>query len=240
MDTYIRDEAMIEDNVPSIPMKIWDWGIANRGGTLRTVPEDVLKLALMPTDIATVTEKGIKFKDMYYVSSEMLKGQAFVRARANGTWRVKISYDPRDLSYIYVHDENLYDYQKCFLADSSNRYKNKALEEIEYLLAVERMQKVKNQETEAQAKTQLIAEIEDIVERAERAYRSETNIIDNDKQRIRNIRENRRVERAAIRAEEVFEIGNKDEEVMESVIDKESLDKELNSLALLFRKQRRS
>ena len=30
MDTYIRDEAMIEDNVPSIPMKIWDWGIANR------------------------------------------------------------------------------------------------------------------------------------------------------------------------------------------------------------------
>lgn len=238
MDTYIRDEAMIEDNVPSIPMKIWDWGIANRGGTLRTVPEDVLKLALMPTDIATVTEKGIKFKDMYYVSSEMLKGQAFVRARANGTWRVKISYDPRDLSYIYVHDENLYDYQKCFLADSSNRYKNKALEEIEYLLAVERMQKVKNQETEAQAKTQLIAEIEDIVERAERAYRSETNIIDNDKQRIRNIRENRRVERAAIRAEEVFEIGNKDEEVMESVLDKESLDKELNSLALLFRKQR--
>ena len=100
------------------------------------------------------------------------------------------------------------------------------------------MQKVKNQETEAQAKTQLIAEIEDIVERAERAYRSETNIIDNDKQRIRNIRENRRVERAAIRAEEVFEIGNKDEEVMESVLDKESLDKELNSLALLFRKQR--
>ena len=128
--------------------------------------------------------------------------------------------------------------RKCFLADSSNRYKNKALEEIEYLLAVERMQKVKNQETEAQAKTQLIAEIEDIVERAERAYRSETNIIDNDKQRIRNIRENRRVERAAIRAEEAFEIGNKDEEVMESVLDKESLDKELNSLALLFRKQR--
>ncbi len=75
LDYYKRDEDMIEDNVQCIPIELWNWGgIANRGGgTLRTVPEDVIKLALMPADTATVTPKGIRYKDMYYASKTMLK-----------------------------------------------------------------------------------------------------------------------------------------------------------------------
>ncbi|MBZ4656176.1 MAG: Integrase catalytic region, partial [Thermoanaerobacter sp.] len=34
-------------------------GIANRAGRLRSVPEDIIKLNLMPSDTATVTAKGI-------------------------------------------------------------------------------------------------------------------------------------------------------------------------------------
>ncbi len=66
---------MVEDDVPCIPTELWNWGgIANRGGgTLRSISEDIVKLALMPSDTAVVTEKGIKYKDMYYASSNMLK-----------------------------------------------------------------------------------------------------------------------------------------------------------------------
>lgn len=238
MDSYNRDEIMVEDDVPRIPMKLWDWGIANRGGTLRSLPEDIVKLALMPTDMATVTAKGIKYKDIYYVSNNMLKGEVLTKARANGTWKVKISYDPRDLTYIYVRDDNLNDYQKCFITDSSNRYRDKTLEEVEYLLAAERIQKTKNQDTEAQAKTQLIAEIEDIVRQAEQDYKSEASRIDSDRQRVKNIRENRRVEKAARRVEEKFVIGDREGEDRTHGLSKKSLEEEMNTLDLLFRKQR--
>jgi len=82
---------MVEDDVPCIPIELWNWGIANRGGTLRSISEDIVKLALMPSDTAVVTEKGIKYKDMYYASSNMLKNDVFANARTNGMWRVKIS-----------------------------------------------------------------------------------------------------------------------------------------------------
>ena len=48
---------MVEDNVPCIPIELWNWGIANRGGTLRSISEDIIKLALMPSDTAVLLKK---------------------------------------------------------------------------------------------------------------------------------------------------------------------------------------
>ncbi len=239
LNYYKRDEMMIEDDIPCIPIKLWSWGIANRGGTLRTVPEDVVKLALMPSDTATVTAKGVKYKDMYYASTSMLKGQAFVNARTKGTWKVKISFDPRDMNYIYVHGKGINDYEKCYLIDGNSRYKDKAIEEIEYLLAVERMQKEKSEDAVAQAKTQLIVEIEDIVEEANDDYKRETNPIKSDKQRVKNIRENRKAEKTVRRTEEVFELGHEDENHYSSIISsKKGFEEEKSTLDLFFRKQK--
>lgn len=237
LDYYKRDEDMIEDNVQCIPIELWNWGITNRGGTLRTVPEDVIKLALMPADTATVTSKGIRYKDMYYMSKSILRSEAFANVRTKGRQKVKISYDPRNMDYIYVYDDNPKEYEKCFLVDASNRYRNRAIEEIEYLLSIEKMQKEKNKDDVAQAKIQLIAEIEDIVQQAEEDYNKETSIVDSDRQRVNNIRGNRKVEKAVRRLEEVFELGD-DNEGYYSTPDEEEENGEMDALQLLFQKQK--
>ena len=237
LDYYKRDQDMIEDNVPCIPLELWNWGIANRGGTLRTASEDVVKLALMPSDIATVTPKGIRYKDMYYTSKSILKSGVFADARTKGTRKIRISYDPRNMDYIYVYDDNPKEYEKCFLVDASNRYRNRAIEEIEYLLGIEKMQKEKNKDDVAQAKIQLIAEIEDIVQQAEEDYNKETSIVDSDRQRVKNIRGNRKVEKAVRRLEESFELGDGDEGYY-STTDEEGENGEMDALQLLFQKQK--
>lgn len=236
LDYYKRDQDMVEDNVSCIPIELWNWGIANRGGTLRTVPEDAAKLALMPSDTATVTAKGIRYKDMYYAAKSMLKNGVFADARTKGKRKIKISYDPRNMDYIYVYNDNPNEYEKCFLVDANSRYKDKAFEEIEYLLGVEKMQQEKSKDNVAQAKTQLIAEIEDIVQQAEENYKTETSVVENDRQRVKNIRGNRKAEKAVRRMEEAFDLGNDNQYFKANKEEKET--EEMDTLQLLFQKQK--
>lgn len=235
LDNYRREEMMIQDNISCIPIELFKWGIANRGGSLRSVAEDTVKLALMPSDTAAVTAKGIKYRDMYYASTDMLKGQDFVRARTNGRWKVKISFDTRDMNYIYVHGDNG-DYEKCFLLDADSRYKDKSLEEIDYLLELEKIQQKKEKDKVAQAKTQLIDEIQEIVNQAKRDFIQEANQIDNNNQRIKNIRLNRKVEKELNRKSEKFELGDTAEIEATDTIDIDT--EEINGFELLLRKQK--
>lgn len=210
LNNYNREELMISDEVTCIPINLWNWGIANKGGTLRSLPEETVKLALMPTGQGTVTEKGIKFNGMYYASKSMLKEQIFVKARMRGTWKVKTCYDPRDLNYIYVMGDKQSEYEKCFLIDYQERYKDKCFEEVNYLFQIEKMKKESMMDTVAQAKTQLISEIESIVKKAEDDYKRETNIPESDRQRVKNIRDNRKIEKTINRTEEMFELSVND------------------------------
>lgn len=142
LNNYKRSEDMISDNVKSIPKDLFIWGVSNRGGLFSNISEETVKLVLMPSAEATITAKGVRYKDMYYTSQNMLKEQIFVNARQK-TWKVKISYDPRDLSYIYVHGDNPKDIEMCYITDQGSRYKDKTMEEIEYLLNIEKLQNEK-------------------------------------------------------------------------------------------------
>ncbi|SHH83257.1 Mu transposase, C-terminal [Caloranaerobacter azorensis DSM 13643] len=237
LNNYKRDQQMIEDEVRCIPRELFNWGIANRGGTLRSVPEDVVKLALMPSDTATITAKGIRYKDMYYASASMLKNGTFVNARIK-TKKVKISYDPRDMNQIYVHGDNPNEYEKCYLIDSNSRYRDKTIEEIEYLLNIEKMQKEKMKDLESQAKTQLIAEIENIVQQAEEDFNREIGSRDSSYKRLKNIRENRKAEKIMNRLKERFELDNNKENYYNNDEVEEVNIEENGSLDLLLKKQK--
>lgn len=238
LKNYNREEMMIEDEVPCIPIQLWNWGIANRGGTLRTVTEDIVKLLLMPTANVTVTPKGIKFKNMYYVSKSMLKDQSFVKARVNGTWRMKASYDPRNLNFIYLHKESPNEYEKCLLVESQSRYRDKTLEEINYLVEIEKMQEKKSNDSVAQVKTQLITEIENIVKQANDDYTKEPEGIESDRQRVKNIRSNRLIEKTANRVEEAFELSKNIDLKQKSSDEKTYKETEYDDLELLISKQK--
>lgn len=239
---YSREEMMIEDDIEPIPIKLWNWGIQNRSGKLRSVPEDIVKLNLMPTGSATVTAQGIKFKGMYYGSKKVLKEKWFEKARNYGAWSITIGYDMRKMDYIYIKDANGRDFEKCYLLEHQSKYKGKSFEEIEYLLEYEKLQAKKNEELELQSKVELIAEIEHIVKEAKKKTKKEKFSTDSNNKRMKRIKMNRKIEKLMNREHEAFEL-DKGEEIVESElihlnVDIQDKKDENNELDLLRRKQK--
>ena len=201
--TYERDADMIAAEIPPIPLKIWEWGIPNRMGLLRSCDEETVKLCLMPAGTATVYSKGIQFKNIYYLSDRAIAERWFENARAKGSFKVNVSYDPRNMSNIYVRvpGENIYD--QCYLAEWENKYRNRRIEEIDYLVETEKQMLNKHESAELKAKLDLNAEIENVVKDAEEMAR-QTAIPKSKTQRTKDIRSNRNAEKERNRLIEAF------------------------------------
>lgn len=208
---YARDEEMIIDDVPTIPIELWKWGISNRSGRLKSFSEEIVKLNLMPTSRATITAKGIKLhgKEMYYTCSKAEEEQWFERARSNllTTFEKKltVSYDIRKPDFIYLISSDGKDFEKCFLLDSESRYSGKNFDDIEYMLSIEQRDSQKRKNKELQGKVDLIAEIESIVTESEKITSPSEKL--SNRQIVSNIRDNRAAEKSARRDTEGFEIG---------------------------------
>lgn len=204
---YSREEMMIEDDVRCIPIELWNWGIKNRSGRLRYIDEDIVKLNLMPSDFATVTPKGIKFKGVFYASSEALKERWFEKARRNGTWRIEVSYDPRCMNFLYIKKNGGTDYEKCFLLDHQSKFRDRTFDDIKYLIEYEKLNIQNESINELQAKVDLISDIESIVKEAERTFKSEEDISKSKASKLKGIRSNREIEKMMNRENEKFELG---------------------------------
>lgn len=233
---YDRSKYQIEDDVKSIPLQLWNWGIENISGCLKTLPKEIVLLNLMPTGNATVTSKGIRFKRIYYVCKKANEEKWFEKARNSGSWKIKVSYDIRNSSYIYIKEENGRDYEKCVLLNYETKYKDKSFEDIEYLIQREKLDINLLKEEELNAKVNLIEDIERIVDNAKNDY---TYADESKSKRLRGIDDNRRIEKHINRVEEAFEVG---EEIVikdkGSSVDEESFNnKVLEELALLKKKQ---
>ncbi|MGF1987477.1 MAG: Mu transposase C-terminal domain-containing protein [Nostoc sp. ZfuVER08] len=237
LNNYARDEMMITNDINPIPRELWQWGIANRSGRLRTFPEDIVKLNLMPTGKATITARGIKFKGMYYTCEKARKEFWFEKSRSSLLFKseksLDISYDIRQPNFIYLRSPNGRDFEKCWLLESQQRYLDKNFYDIDYLLAYEKLQSQKNQGTRLQAKADLIANIESIVSQA----KQETELLLDDKissrQKVSGIRQNRADEKNTRRENEAFELAKEEisnPETTKNKINTQSEDSEASKL----------
>jgi len=138
LTNYNRDEEMIADDVQPIPIDLWRWGIKNRSGKLRTVDEELLKFNLMPTSKATITERGVKFKSMYYVNEKVVRERWREKARSGMLSKeekyITVSYDPRQTDFIYLSSSEDNSFEKLELFDPDERYANKTMFDIDYLI----------------------------------------------------------------------------------------------------------
>ena len=97
-----------------------------------------------------------------------------------------------------------------FLIDFEARYIDKTWEEIEYLLAYEQLKKQKHKGEETQAKVDLMAEFENIVEQATALTDLVRDKTISKSKKVKGIRDNRSFEKEKRRKEEAFEL-NKEE-----------------------------
>lgn len=219
MKNYTRDAGMIEDNVKPTPIELWKWGINNRAGKLRKVDSDTIKFYLMPRGKATVTSKGIKFKGMLYSCEMAIKESWFVDARMNKSWKVDISYDPRNMDNIYLHTNEESLFEMCSLLEHQERYKGKVIDEIEQLTRNERDDYKKNEHAILQEEVNLFDNIETIVkESIQIANQTQSKNITKT-QKTKSIRENRNVEKVLQRDQESFHLGTPERNNHENIIE---------------------
>ena len=202
MEYFEKNEQMMQMGVDAVPLELWNFGIRYCSGCLKTVPKDTLRLALMPMDKASVTERGIRFKGMYYSCEEALKGLWFEKARAKGTYRVKIYYDPRDMGAILVENPTGTEVLLCELVEWETKYAGKQLDEVWYEQEKEKLRNKELKAKELEAKINLGKQIESIVDSA--GQKSSADNAASKAERIRNIRANRKNEKEEIRKKEAF------------------------------------
>ncbi len=204
LKTFEKNEQMLKSGVEAIPVKLWDWGIRNSSGALRTFSKETIRLALMPKESGSVTDKGIYFKKLHYTCQKAQEGLWFEKARKEGRYHVDISYDPRDMKTIYVWDANGVDVYPCTLLNWEQRFSGKSLEEVEYEQKVKDFEEKQNERAEMEAQINLNREIDAIVDEAEKMAPSLAGMTKSE--RLADIRENRKEEKEAIRAEEAFTV----------------------------------
>lgn len=140
------------------------------------------------------------------------------------------------MDYIYIKKDNGRDFEKCFLLEHQNKYKNKCFDDVQYSISKEKLDVNLMKESELQAKVNLIDYIERIVDTAKQDYQytSESNT-----ERLRGIDENRKIEKQINRGHEYFEIGEAVEIARKDNIEEHDFNSHvMNELSLLKQRQK--
>ncbi len=130
MKHYRFDEFMVTDQIEPYPLDLWNWGLENRSGALRTLNQDLVRVNLLPSGDASLTERGIYFDGLWYTSHEAHLNAEFERARQRGRTKISINYDPRTTNFIYRRSHDGRDIEICPLADRDDVYQGRDWYEI--------------------------------------------------------------------------------------------------------------
>lgn len=112
------------NDLAAVPIALWNWGVSNRTGKLRTCDERLARINLLPNETATISEVGIKLRGINYTCQEALKAGWFDRIKQNRPTKIEAAFDPRNTNEIFIRpvagdDE----YWVCDLSDRSRSYR---------------------------------------------------------------------------------------------------------------------
>lgn len=204
IDKYPMDKEMIADEITASPINLWNWGIKNRKGRLKTVDREVLRLNILPKGRASVSRAGIRFKGLYYSSDKAVKEQWFVNLKVRS---IEVVYDPRNMNKIYIPYNNGLDYDECYLIDASLQYKDCLLEEIIFNEELDSELKDKALREQNQNNIDLEKEIDKIVKQAKKEKAKDIDYNKSPNQKLKGIKKSRAIEKEINRQDEGFSLG---------------------------------
>lgn len=202
LKSFEPSEAMMKAGVELTPLELWNWGINCSAGILRTADEERCRYALLPEDTCDITERGIKFRKLFYSCSRAVKEQWFENARRNGAYKMKVSYDPRDMHAVYVWKDGERKPELAALVDWEQKFDGKSCEECEYEMEVISQQKTKNAKRDHDAGLTLDKFVEGVA--AEAAAMAPDTADIPKSERTAGINASRQKEKEAMRCQESF------------------------------------
>ncbi|WP_368657331.1 Mu transposase C-terminal domain-containing protein [Metabacillus halosaccharovorans] len=216
IEKYPMEKEMITDNIVPTPINLWNWGIKNRKGRLRTINRKILRLNVLPRGKATISRAGIKFKNLHYGSRQAIEEQWYLKLKNKS---IEIVYDPRNLEKIYIPHDGGMDFEICSLLEPSYQYKHDFLEEIIF------QQQLRNEleEIERSKQVQLTINtdvmLEDIINNAKKKKKQSQHQATSKKEKLASIRDNKAIEKELNRQFEQFDLESEQNDQKASVID---------------------
>lgn len=189
LTTYDREPDM-PVNLPLVPLDLWNWGIQNRTGKLRSAPDISLYIALLPRKKATLSDKGIKLFRLIYTCAEFFTAGWLHRKRSvNRPKALEVAYDPSDANKIYVfYEGNSLKFWEAKLSDHSREFQDHSFWEV-WQKTKELSKTAKEQDLRSNiAKSDLEDAIEAIIKQASLEKTKDTRTI---KEKVSNIKANR-------------------------------------------------
>ncbi|MEC1180499.1 Mu transposase C-terminal domain-containing protein [Metasolibacillus meyeri] len=203
IDKYPMEKEMITDGIVPTPLNLWNWGIENRKGRLRTIDRDILRLNVLPRGRATISRAGIKFKNLLYGSKRAIEEQWYVKLKNKS---IDIVYDPRHLDKIYIPNENGMDYEICILLEPSQQYKLDFLEDVVFQHQLRNELEEEERAKQVQLTINTDTVIEQIIKTAEKKKKQVQHQPTSKKEKLAAIRDNKAIEKVANREEEKFDL----------------------------------
>jgi transposase InsO family protein len=141
---YDRSADMPTDLITT-PLSLWNWGLQNRTGRLRSASEDALRVSLFPRVKGTLSELGLCVFGVFYTSQEILKrgwmhrGKGVSRPEA-----FEIAYDPAIADTVYLlPTKNSLEYWFCSLTERSREFRGCSFWEVWQIQAIQKTTKAK-------------------------------------------------------------------------------------------------
>jgi Mu transposase, C-terminal len=216
IEKYPMEKEMITDSIVPTPINLWNWGIKNRKGRLRTIDRNIFRLNVLPRGNATISRAGIKFKNLFYGSRQALEEQWYLKLKNKS---IEIVYDPRNVEKIYIPHDGGMDFEVCSLLEPSYQYKHDFLEEIIF------QQQLRNEleEIERSEQVQLTintdAMLEDIINKAKKKKKQSRHQTTSKKEKLASIRDNKAFEKELNRQVEQFDLESEQVDQKASIID---------------------
>jgi|GEM_PF-2838689 len=130
------------------PNDIYDFLTKKYAIINRTIDEKNAIMMLLTTSDATVTESGVRFKNLEYISKKILKEGWIEKARIKGRYRIKIKYNQIDVRTIYYFDDSSGTLHELKLTEKFKLFSDLSFPEVE-LFFKNRQQRIDNQNRNA-------------------------------------------------------------------------------------------
>ncbi|WP_066415247.1 Mu transposase C-terminal domain-containing protein [Sutcliffiella cohnii] len=187
---YFVTREMFGEKVELTPLGVWNWGEGKK--LLHEEPSNVIRYNLLPKEVVTVSRWGIEFSGMCYTSKLGLEEGWFEIERIDGDKNISISYDPRNVSSIFIRLKNG-NLEECFLTDKYKEYEGMHLEDVKAIMRYKREELKQRKREEKQHQAELHALTKNIVEKAKNATKDATKDM-SFYERQKNKRETKKIE----------------------------------------------
>ena len=165
--TFRRSRAMIEDDVPPIPMEMWNWAMrTGRTALMRRTYEEMM-VALLPTGTATITQQGLQFDGLCYTCETAITDKWFEHVVAPARARkLVVSYHPWVTDVIYVHHKSAPVPEVATLTPHSERFAGLSFAELKQVREFERGNKRNRSESQTVNHASFRNQVQQIVDQA--------------------------------------------------------------------------